>query len=86
MGCPLGFLQLLGILGWGAPKIIPKVCGGLWHHLGGSGGFQRVQGWALCSPPSLAALGGGGAQQGLRASSSVNKLSLIWITGICKHG
>lgn len=39
MGCPLGFLQLLGILGWGAPKIIPKVC---WGPVASPGGFWWV--------------------------------------------
>lgn len=85
MGCPSASCSCLGSLIGGALEIIPKVlgvCGITWGVLVGFRGFRG----GLCSPPTPAALGGGGAQQGLRASRSVNKLSLIWISGICKHG
>lgn len=59
MGCPLSFLQLLGVFHWGAPKIIPKVlgvCGITWGVLVG---FRWFRGGDYAAPPPLQPLAGG---------------------------
>lgn len=64
MGCPLTFLQLLGVFKWGAAKIILKVlgvCGITWEVLVGFRGFR---GGDYAAPPPLQPLVGVGCSKG----------------------
>lgn len=64
MGCPLTFLQLLGVFEWGTPKMIPKVLGVFGITWGVLVGFRGFMGGDYAAPPLPQPLVGVGCSKG----------------------